>query len=359
MKYIFSFLFALILTISNWPLAIAATSPFPDVDETNPYLTDISFVKEKGISQGDEKGLFNPERGLSRCELLKVAILSKGITAQPSSQKAFSDLELSDWCNFYASYGKDEGIINGYPDGTFRGNNFVTEIEAMKILLNALEVTLPTVTVDLYKNAKVGEWWTSYLQYIKDKKVEYMPDTEKYPLQDVFLRKKMARVLYRVMTMKELGMTEWSDTLPTTQTITGMGYTLTLENSFWSPTNVRWETNDLIVSQSLKDTSPTENISFYVTPETDCSTLAACWEKYGPTQSGETAAETVGTFKGEQAVLQDITATQSSTLAPHTIKRILTFKDEVFYAIRYNFPTTQESTLMPEIQKILDSFTFQ
>ena len=186
---------------------------FKDTGTEHPYAVDINFLKDLEIINGDEAGNFNPERSLSRCELIKTALEAVGVSPSETSEKAFSDLETDFWCNRYAFYAKNNSIVNGFPDGTFQGNSPVTEIEAHKILLNTLEVTLPEPSTDLYKNVKVGEWWTPYLQYVKDTGIEAMPTTEKYPLQDPFLRKKMARIVHRTLKLKDFQSNTWSDTI--------------------------------------------------------------------------------------------------------------------------------------------------
>ncbi len=352
MKYILSIFTAFVIAFVPTAQAMPGQEDvaFPDVDSTSSYFTDINFLKTKGISQGDEAGLFNPERGLSRCELLKVSLIAKAVTVPEVTVSAFPDLQTTFWCNKYAAYAKAQSIINGYPDGTFKGNNFVTEIEAMKILLNSLEVTLPTPTVDLYTNVKVGEWWASYIQYIKDKKIEVMPGTPKYPIQDTFLRKKMARVLYRVMTMKELNMTEWSDTLPLPPQDTVIEY----KDSFFK---VKYDTT----KWTLAGGDPTFQLEqgsmiTISNPQLEnCTDLATCfsaWTAMPRIAILGTPVLGVGTFKGYQTVVSTSKTVDETT----TYKSILFFQNNTFFDITYVAPTVGFDAFVTETEEITDTF---
>jgi len=354
MKYILSIFTAFVIAFVPTAQAMPGQEDvaFPDVDSTSSYFTDINFLKTKGISQGDEAGLFNPERGLSRCELLKVSLIAKAVTVPEVTVSAFPDLQTTFWCNKYAAYAKAQSIINGYPDGTFKGNNFVTEIEAMKILLNSLEVTLPTPTVDLYTNVKVGEWWASYIQYIKDKKIEAMPGTPKYPIQDTFLRKKMARVLYRVMTMKELNMTEWSDTLPNPPvsgptTYSNPKFTLAYDASTWTQ----------IDGGSIFQKADGSGVSISLFPQFTCTDLASCftlWQEIPRNNLLGTAVLGVGTFKENQTVV----STSKTLDETKTYKSILFYQNNTFFEITYWSATTGFDSFLTEAQVLTNTFQF-
>lgn len=351
MKYFLSIFTTFLIAFVPMAQALTPPLPFSDVDAMNPYFTDINFLKTKGISQGDEAGLFSPERALSRCELLKVSLIAKAVTVPEVTVSAFPDLQTSFWCNKYAAYAKAQSIINGYPDGTFKGNNFVTEIEAMKILLNSLGVTLPTPTVDLYTNAKVGEWWTPYLQYIKDKKVEFMVDTPKYPLQDNFLRKKMARVLYRVMTMKELNMTEWSDRLPQPPVTGPVEYSdpkfkVTYDSSKWTKLDGGDATFQLAQGSTVTISHPQLD---------NCTDLATCfssWSTMARIAILGTPVLGVGTFKDYQTVVSTSKTVDETT----TYKSFLFFQNNTFFDVTYIAPTTGFDAFVTEAQVLLDTF---
>ncbi len=176
---------------------------FNDITTSDPDAAAISFLQAQNIISGSEDGLFHPDLSLTRCELTKIALKVAEITPVPSSSASFSDLPTSSWCHEYAYTARSHGILNGYPDGTFHPNQAVTEIEALKIIINSLQVTLPSVTEDLYLDVHSTDWWAPYIKYVKDNQLSDMPASGSYGINNNFQRKKMARVVYHGLDKKQ------------------------------------------------------------------------------------------------------------------------------------------------------------
>lgn len=175
---------------------------FNDITTSDPDATAISFLQAQNIISGSEDGLFHPDLSLTRCELTKIALKVADITPVPSSSASFSDVPTSSWCHEYAYTARSHGILNGYPDGTFHPNQPVTEIEALKIIINSLQVTLPSVTEDLYLDVHSTDWWAPYIKYVRDNHLSDMPTSGNYGINNAFQRKKMARVVYHGLDLK-------------------------------------------------------------------------------------------------------------------------------------------------------------
>ncbi len=199
MKYLFS---AIGVTL----LSIGFASPvyaFNDINPNSVDATAVAFLQNQGIINGSEDGLFHPELSLTRCELTMIALKEANIPAIPSSSASFSDVPTSSWCHEYAYTARSHGILSGYPDGTFHPNQAVTEIEALKILINSLQVTLPSVTDDMYLDVHATDWWAPYIKYTKDNHLADMPTTGNYGINEPFLRSKMAIVVYHGLQSKQ------------------------------------------------------------------------------------------------------------------------------------------------------------
>jgi hypothetical protein len=176
---------------------------FNDVTTSNPDAAAIEFLRAQNIISGSEDGMFHPELSLTRCELTKIALKVANITPIPSSSASFSDIPVSSWCHEYAYTARSNGILSGYPDGTFHPNQAVTEIEALKIIINSLEVTLPTVTEDMYLDVRSTDWWAPYIKFVRDNHLSDMPTGGHYGINQTFVRKKMARVVYHGLDLKQ------------------------------------------------------------------------------------------------------------------------------------------------------------
>jgi hypothetical protein len=77
------------------------------------------------------------------------------------NQIAFPDVSEAHWGFGIIRWGVDNKIVEGYPDGTFKPDQNVTQSEFLAMLLKAYKIDLSNLTQD-------GPWDTSYLQYARD-----------------------------------------------------------------------------------------------------------------------------------------------------------------------------------------------
>ena len=110
------------------------------------YRSSIESLVEMEVISGYPDGTFKPENPVNRAEALKIILQSlRAVQAEegedtfvmPENFNKFSDLQPTEWYATYVAEGVDKGIINGYPDGTFKGGNTVNLAEALKMTLEA------------------------------------------------------------------------------------------------------------------------------------------------------------------------------------------------------------------------------
>lgn len=80
--------------------------------------------------------------------LLAALILAGCLSALriPALAVSFSDVKPGDWYEKYVTPLANAGVINGYPDGTFKPNQTVTAGEALKMILLAAGFEIPAKT---------------------------------------------------------------------------------------------------------------------------------------------------------------------------------------------------------------------
>ncbi len=141
------FLVSLVLTALIVPLAQAS---FSDVAETDQYYPAITYLKENGIINGYEDGTFLPDNDVNRAEALKIILLGLGLEVEDrtSYELPFSDLANDAWYLKYVAAAYDYGIISGYDDGTFRPDATVNLAEAIKILTSTYDEDASETDID-------------------------------------------------------------------------------------------------------------------------------------------------------------------------------------------------------------------
>ena len=110
---------------------------FTDVDipQNTWYGRALMNLDLLGIVKGYEDGTFRPNQPVSRAEF--VVLLSR-IHELEAGEKSFPDVPKTQWAYDAIAAAGAAGWINGYEDGTFRPNESVTRIEAVKMINNML-----------------------------------------------------------------------------------------------------------------------------------------------------------------------------------------------------------------------------
>jgi cysteine-rich repeat protein len=130
----------------------------------------IELLYRKGIVKGRSKGVYAPNDILTRAEFTKIALNSVGEEIdlnEEFEEVPFDDVPLYAWHAPYIQRAKEMGLIDGYPDGTFRPDQPINRVEAIKILMNAFDfdVILPGQRTDGYTDVVTGEWYFPYVNY--------------------------------------------------------------------------------------------------------------------------------------------------------------------------------------------------
>ncbi|MBI4231886.1 S-layer homology domain-containing protein, partial [Candidatus Peregrinibacteria bacterium] len=118
-------------------------SSFIDVKSDYWALNFIETAKEKGVISGYPDKTFKPESGIQRVELLKIVFEAAGIDVKAkvlTKKSGFKDVDPKAWYMPYLDYAFSEGIVKGYPDGTFKPGNPVSRAEASKIILGVYDL---------------------------------------------------------------------------------------------------------------------------------------------------------------------------------------------------------------------------
>ena len=136
---------------------------FKDVDQTKWYSKYVAHMVKEGLMEGYEDGSFKPTNPVTRAELATIIARLKNL----SSQKApyFKDLKRGYWALESINKVAAEGIMTGYPDGTFLPANKLTRGEAATIINRTLgrmpdEQTIKTKNIQPFKDIK--NHWSYY-----------------------------------------------------------------------------------------------------------------------------------------------------------------------------------------------------
>lgn len=120
-------------------LPVIIENPFSDVSAGDWYAPFVEQARIQGILAGYSDGTFKPNNSITRAEALKILILASGLD-YAGTASYFSDVPQEVWFTPYVSYAKNNGIVGGYEDGTFKPENSVTRAEVTKMVSKILEL---------------------------------------------------------------------------------------------------------------------------------------------------------------------------------------------------------------------------
>lgn len=170
---------------------------FTDVSYSNPNFDAIKYLYDQGIVQGYPNGTYKPYNNITRAEFTKIAIKSKfdgteidnciAQNIQPNFVYVFfPDVSKNQWFAKYICVAKQEGIVKGYDDGTFKPENDINFVEAAKILVEIFDLTGGTDKI----------WYKPYVDTLAAKNA--IPDSISRFNQQI-TRGEMAEIMWRLM----------------------------------------------------------------------------------------------------------------------------------------------------------------
>ena len=140
MKKFLSLVLALVMTMSLVTVS-AGAKDFTD-DSSIAYKEAVDVISGIGVVDGYSGGDFKPGEVLPRGAAAKIIcnlILGPTTASALSANTApFKDVPVTNTFAGYITYCSQQGIINGYADGTFRPTGTLTGNAFMKMLLGAL-----------------------------------------------------------------------------------------------------------------------------------------------------------------------------------------------------------------------------
>ena len=106
---------------------------FWDVEPREWYYNYIGFVGRHGIFNGYGDGEFRPKQNMTRAEVVRVLFTLDGSPSVTVTDR-FSDVAQDAWYADEVEWAVSNGIVTGYPEGTFCPDNFVSRQDFVTML---------------------------------------------------------------------------------------------------------------------------------------------------------------------------------------------------------------------------------
>ena len=126
------------------------SSSFIDVNENEWYSDRIGYIESLGIINGYPDSTFRPNAPITRAEFATIAANFDNL--KETGDVYFSDLPDSHWAKNFVEMAYNRGWISGYPDGTIKPDRYITRAEVVSVVNRMLERKADTSYISFNKD---------------------------------------------------------------------------------------------------------------------------------------------------------------------------------------------------------------
>lgn len=113
---------------------VVSKPAFSDLPQTTEPKLAIQFLYDKGIINGYPDGSFKPIGQVTRAEFTKMLFLAGEMTAEQKPKISFTDVSSSHWAKEYILTLATKGIVNGIGNNKFNPSGTITMGEVLAII---------------------------------------------------------------------------------------------------------------------------------------------------------------------------------------------------------------------------------
>ncbi|OPZ74241.1 MAG: Endoglucanase precursor [Firmicutes bacterium ADurb.Bin456] len=133
----------------------APSQLFSDVPATHWAAGTIKELSETGCISGYPNGTFKPENKITRAEF--AVVLAKAYKMEIAAGKVFGDTAVH-WARDYISSAHAAGVISGYDDNSFGPDDPITREQMSVLIAKAAKLPLVEETSQFADSGSISSW---------------------------------------------------------------------------------------------------------------------------------------------------------------------------------------------------------
>ena len=151
---------------------ISGKSSFKDVDKNGWYADYIGYLAKYKVIEGYNDGTFKPDAPVTRAEFVAMSVRYYSLFNEVKKggyTVKYTDVSKKYWAYDDIAYAKNIGWLNGYADGTFKGDNNITRAEVVTVTNHATSRTADkdyinknVSTLNKFTDLKNNAHWAYY-----------------------------------------------------------------------------------------------------------------------------------------------------------------------------------------------------
>jgi len=176
-------------------------SLFTDVDYSDTHGEAIAYLKENNIVGGYPDGSFKPGGTLNRAEAVKILLVGNKIQAQVRNN-SFPDVPADSWFLPYVTTAASRGIVKGYTDGEFKPGNTISRAEFLKVAIKTAGFDPVPPTENPYSDVEKDQWFAPYVAFSKEQDLIDLKQGGYWVPSQPITRGEAATVIYKLSKIK-------------------------------------------------------------------------------------------------------------------------------------------------------------
>ena len=116
---------------------ISGKSSFTDIDKNGWYADYIGYLAKYKVIEGYNDNTFKPDAPVTRAEFVAMSVRYYSLFNEVKKggyTVKYTDVDKKYWAYDDIAYAKNIGWLNGYSDGSFRGDNKITRAEVVTVV---------------------------------------------------------------------------------------------------------------------------------------------------------------------------------------------------------------------------------
>lgn len=171
-------------------------SLFVDIKEDYKYFKELKYFKENNIISWFLDKTFRPNNNITRIEALKIMLLANNILGIKDLESVFSDIKTSSWENTYINAWIESWVVS-LDNKKFYPFRNVSRVEALKIILTLWKVDLENQENNIsFEDVLEADWFYKYVNYAINNNL-FENVWKKFEPNKPLTREELISILYR------------------------------------------------------------------------------------------------------------------------------------------------------------------
>lgn len=171
---------------------------FVDIKDDYKYFNELKYFKENNIISWFLDKTFRPNNNITRIEALKIMLLANNISPIKDLESVFSDIKTNTWENTYVNAWIENKVVS-LDNKRFYPFRNVSRVEALKIILTLWEIDLENQEFNIsFEDVSELDWFYKYVNYAVNNNL-FENIWEKFEPNKPLTREEMIYILYKYM----------------------------------------------------------------------------------------------------------------------------------------------------------------